>query len=167
MNPFSRVTQSFSAFWNERSPRERIQIASAATVAGCALIYVLLIAPALSGQAQLQKNLPALRLQAAQMEALSKEATALSTVPAQPPQPMSREIIEAALARKGLKAQNVGLTGEIAKLQLTSISFAALLECLDDLQKTARIVVAEANINALPKTDTVNAALTLRQQRSD
>ena len=159
--------QSFSEFWAVRDARERAMLAVAALVVTVGLAYALLIDPALSGRDQLNKNLPVLRQQVAQMQALSKEAAALSGKSASPLIAMSKENIEAALARNGLKPQSVMLTGDFAKVQLTAASFAGTLNWLDDMQKTALLSVVDANIVALDKTDMINATFTLRLQRND
>ena len=104
-----------------------------------------------------------LRQQVAQLQALAKQAALLSEKPVAPPISMSRENIEAALARNGLKAQNVMLSGDFAKVQLSAVSFASTLYWLEDMQKTARLSATDANIVALDKPDMVNATFTLRQ----
>jgi len=155
--------QSFSEFWAVRDARERAMLAVAALVVTVGLAYALLIDPALSGRDQLNKNLPVLRQQVAQMQALSKEAAALSGKSASPLIAMSKENIEAALARNGLKPQSVMLTGDFAKVQLSAVSFAGTLNWLDDMQKTALLSVVDANIVVLAQPDMVNAMFTLRQ----
>ena len=158
---------SFSEFWAVRDARERAMLAVAALVVTLGLFYALLIDPALSGRERLNKNLPVLRMQVAQMQALAKEAASFSGKSATPLTVMSKQNIEAALARNGLKPQNVLLTGDFAKVQLASVSFAGTLNWLDDMQKTALLSVVDANIVALPQPDMVNATFTLRQQRSE
>lgn len=159
----SQIQQNATAFWVERNARERKQLGLAAAVVVWALLYLLFIAPAISGRAQLEKTLPELRQQAAELQSLAKQATALSSVTATPVPPMTRETIEASLTSKGLKAQTVAPAGEVAKVQLSDVSFTGLLDWLDEIQKTSRITVVEANITAQPQTDIVNATLTLRQ----
>jgi general secretion pathway protein M len=155
--------QSFSEFWAVRDARERAMLVVAALVVTFGLAYALLIDPALAGRDRLNKNLPVLRQQVAQLQALSKEAATLSGKSASPLIAMSKENIEAALARNGLKPQNVMLTGDFAKVQLSSASFAGTLNWLDDMQKTVLLSVVDANIVALEKPDMVNATFTLRQ----
>lgn len=155
--------QSLSDFWAARDTRERAMLAVAAVAAALGLFYAVLIAPALTGRSQLNKNLPELRQQAAQLQVLAREAAAFSGKPAPPVAAISEESIKAALAHKGLKPQSVALAGEMVKVQLADASFSAILEWLDDMQKTARLSVADANIVALAQPDRVNAALTLRQ----
>lgn len=164
MNGFK---QSLSTFWSERNKREQNMLAAAVAVVVLGLVYALLIDPAVSGRADLEKKLPALRQQAAEVRALSREASALGSKTAAPPAAMTRESIETSLARKGLKAQSVTVSGELAKLQLSGASFSSITEWLADVQKTARMSVVEAVMEAQQQPDTVNANLTLRQQRGD
>jgi len=163
----NRSTQSFSEFWAARNPRERAMLAAAAAVVLLALIYMLLISPAQSGREQLAKSLPAMRQQVAQLQALAKEASGLSGTPAPEVQPVSKESLEAALARKGIKAQTVAVTGEIVRLQLPSVSFSGLIGWIDDMQKNVLLSVEEATIVALPQADMVNATLMLRQRKPE
>lgn len=163
-NLLNQSRQSFSEFWAARDARERAMLAAAAVVAVLGLIYAIMIDPALSGRERLNNSLPVLRQQAAQLQAMSKEAAAISASSAPAMTAMSRESIEAALARKSLKPQSVALTGNHAQVQLAAVSFAATLGWLDDMQKTAGISVVDANIVALAQADTVDVTLTLRQQ---
>ena len=163
----NRTRQSFSEFWAARDARERAMLAVAALVVIIGLAYALLIDPALTGRNRLNKNLPELRQQAAQLQALAKEAAIYSGKPAAPLLAMSKENVEKALAQNGLKAQSVVLSGDYAKVQLSSVSFAGTLNWLDNMQSTALLSVVDANIVALAQPDLVNATITLRQQRND
>ena len=131
------------------------------------LAYSVLIDPALTGREQLNRDLPVLRLQVAQLRALAKQAAQLSATPAVPPAAMTQDGIETALARNGLKAQDVLLNGDFAKVQLSSASFASMLFWLDEMQRTALLSVTDADIVALPQPDKVNATLTLRRAGTD
>jgi general secretion pathway protein M len=164
MNAFmTQMQQNLSAFWLERNARERKQIGFALIVTACALVYMLFVAPALSGRAQLEKSLPEMRLQAAELQNLAKEAATLSAATATPVAPMSKEIVEASLTSKGLKAQSIAPAGDVMKVQLSDVSFTGMLDWLDDMQKNLRITVVDANITAQAQSDIVNATLTLRQ----
>jgi general secretion pathway protein M len=164
----SGLKQSVSTFWGERNKRERNMLSAAIIVVVLGLFYMLLIDPAVSGRRDLEKRLPALRQQAAEVQALTKEAAGLSgKAAATPPAPMTKESLEASLSRTGLKPQSVVVTGELAKVQLTSVSFASTVDWLDQLQRTARVSVVDANIEAQAQVDTVNATLTLRQQKGE
>lgn len=159
------LKQTLMAFWEQRNQRERRMLIAAIAAVLAALFYMLLIDPAISGRGDLEKKLPVLRQQLAELQSLSKEATALSgKAAAAPAATVTRESIEASLARRGLKPQSVSLTGEIAKVQLPSASFAGLVDWLEETQRTARMSVVEANVEALTEADMVKATLTLRQQ---
>lgn len=167
LGKLSGVKQTASNFWSERNRRERIMLTAAIVVIVLGLFYLLLIDPAASGRKDLEKKLPALRQQAAEVRALAKEASGLSGSSAAPVPAMTRDSLEASLTRKGLKPQSVTLTGELAKVQLAAVSFAGTVDWLDELQRTARLSVVDANIEAQAQADTVNATVTLRQQRSE
>jgi general secretion pathway protein M len=166
MKPLGNVSglkQAISTFWGERNQRERnmLMLAMVAIVLG--LFYLLLIDPATSGRADLAKKLPALRQQAAEVQALAKEAGTLSAKTAAPPATLTKESLEASLARQGLKAQNLSVTGEMVKVQLSSASFAGTIDWLAEIQRTARLSVVDAKFDAQTQVDTVNATLTLRR----
>jgi len=158
---------SFTEFWAVRDARERAMLYAAFVAVMLGLIYALLIGPALTGRKQLNKDLPLLRQQVAKMQALSKEAAALTGKPATTVAAITREKIETSLARKGLKLQSLLLTGDYAKVQLAAVSFAGTLSWLDDMQKTALLSVVDANIVALNQPDLVDVTLTLRQARNE
>ena len=158
-----RSRLSFSEFWAARDARERTMLAAAALVVTFGLAYAVLIDPALTGRDRINKNMPELRQQVAQLQAMSKEALSLSGKSSAPIMALTKQNIETALARNGLKAQNVMLTGDFAKVQLTTVSFAGTMHWLDDMQKTALLTVVDSNIVALAQPDMVNATITLRQ----
>ena len=159
--------QSFLEFWAARDARERAMLSAAFVAVMLGLIYALLVEPALTGRKRLYNELPLLRQQVAQMQALTKQAAALSGKPAATAAAISREQIEASLARKSLKLQSLLLTGDNVKVQLAAASFSGTLSWLDEMQKTAQLSVLEANIVALDQPDRVNAAFTLRQARNE
>ncbi|HVK95287.1 MAG TPA: type II secretion system protein M [Noviherbaspirillum sp.] len=170
MNVASRLSgfkQTVSTFWSERNQREQRMLLVAMAVIVLGLIYVVLLDPALSGRSDLEKRLPALRQQAAQVQALSKEASALSAKTVTSPPAITRESIESSLTRQGLKPQSVSLTGELAKVQLNDVSFASTIDWLVEMQRSARLSVIDAKIDAQAQADKVNATFTLRQQRTE
>lgn len=163
----NELQESAAAFWVARNAAERKLLAAGAALLTLGLIYAILFGPALSGRAQLEKSLPPLRQQAADMQAMAGQAATLAAVSAPAPVALTKESIEASLARKGLKPQTVALSGDLVRLQLPSVSFAGLLDWLDDMQKSAALSVLEANIAALAQVDTVSATLTLRLQKNE
>lgn len=165
-NFITQLKLSLAEFWSVRDARERKMLTIAAVVVALSLIYALLISPALTGRELLRKKLPALREQAVQMQALSKEVGSYGEPTLPTVTTMSQASITAALSRLNLKPQNVTVTGDFAQVQLVEVSFANTLDWLKDMQKTALISVSEANITALAQPDKVDVKITLQQHRN-
>ncbi len=163
----SSLKESSTIFWNARNARERAILASAGLALALCLIYAIFFGPALNGRAQLSKDLPMLRQQAAELQALSKQAGELNRAGGPAPAPISQESVATSLVSRGMKPQSLSVTDDVVRVQLAPVSFAGLLDWLDDQQKTSRLSVVDANFVALPQTDMVNATLTLRQHRSE
>ncbi len=159
----SQYQQGAAAFWQERTEQERSFLSVGAGAAALALVYALLIAPAVDGRAQLLKDMPQLRLDAAEIEALARQAGELSRQTPPPAPAMSRDSLSKSLAARGLAAQSVSLTGDYAKLQMSGASFAGLAAWLDGVRRDSRITVQDAAIVALPTAGLVDATITLRQ----
>jgi len=162
-----RSVQSFSKFWTARDARERAMLTAAAITVILGLAYLLMINPALAGREKMNNDLPQLRQQVAQLQALTNEAKALSAMPAPAVAPINRKMIEDALTHNGMKPKSVILTGDYAKVQLDAVSFASTLGWLDEMQKTDLLAVVDANIVALAQADLVDVTLTLRQTRNE
>ena len=158
-----RYKHMASAFWQARTEQERQFLSVGGGLAALALLYAVLIGPAVAGRARLQKELPLLRQEAAEIETLARQAGELARLAPAPAAPMSRASLTAALAAQGLQAQTLSLTGEYAKLQLNGASFAALSAWLDGQRRDSRVLVQEASIVALPTAGLVDASITLRQ----
>lgn len=153
--------QAWQNFWQMRDARERKMLLSAVVVVIAALMYGLLLSPALTARAQLAKALPLLHEQVAAMQALSNQAASLPQQTAAPA--MSKETLTAALITHGLKAADLSMMNDNAQLQLKAASFAQTLAFLNDIQKSAHIVVSEAKITALATPDQIDASFTLHQ----
>ena len=169
---WQKISTPLSLYWTQRNQREQRLLAAAGALILIAVIYLLLLDPALSGRARLQKDLPALRQQAAELQALTAKAISLSGQQAErPASPLTKEAIETALKSKGLNPQSVVLSGDMAKVQLSAVAFAGLLDWLDEAQKTAHWQVADANVTAPAGTNAqpgiVNATVTLWQQKHE
>jgi general secretion pathway protein M len=131
------------------------------------LVYALLIDPALMGRAKLKHDLPELHQQVAQMQALSKKISALAVKATPTAETVTREKIDETLARYSLTAQNILLTGEYVKVQLTAMPFSDTLAWIEELQKSMRLSVVDADFVALDKADMADIKLTLRQARNE
>ncbi len=159
-----QISQSWSAFWLQRTAQERTLLRWCAVVVLAAMVYFVLLAPALNGRAQLTKTLPDLRLKAAEIQNLAKEAQLYLNQAPPAVKSMTKESLETALTQRGLTVQSVSLTSDFAKVQLAAVSFAGLINWLDEEQKINRIIVLDAAIVAQPVAGMVNATLTLKQR---
>jgi len=157
------VRERALAWWLSRTDQERKFLAVGGGVAAVALVYAILLAPALEGRETLKRTLPNLRQQAAQMQTLAAEAQALAASPAPQVPPMSSEALTASMAQRGLKAGSITMTGEYAKVQLNGVSFANLVSWLDAQRRENRVQVQDAAFTALAAVGQVDATLTLRQ----
>lgn len=166
-NFLKQTRQSFGEFWTARAAHERKILAAGAGVILLTLVYSLLIDPAWNGRKQLNRELPGLRQQVAQLQSMSREAAALSEKSAHALPPIIESDIEAALARNGLKPQSVTLAGGITQVKLAAAPFSATMAWIEEMQKSALLSVAEANIVALSRPDMIDATLTLRQPRQE
>lgn len=167
MKPIVQAVQGYrlagAAFWQARTDQERRFLGVGGTLAGLALVYALLIAPAVNGRAQLLKDLPQLRQEAAEIEALARQAAELARLTPPAAAPVSRASLAQSLTARGLTPQSLSMTGEYTKLQLNGASFAALVTWLDAVRRDSRVAVQDAKIVALPTPGLVDASVTLRQ----
>lgn len=158
-----QLRERFALLWLARTEQERKLLLGGAIVAACALVYALFVGPALTGRAQLQKDLPQLRQQAAQLRAMALEAGELARQPVAQVTPMTRESLTASLVALGITAQSLSMTGEYGRLQVSAVSFANLVGWLDAQRRENRIALQDGAFTALPTAGQVDATLTLHQ----
>jgi type II secretory pathway component PulM len=94
-------------YWAERGPVERELLASIAFFAGSALIVLVLIKPALSAIARLERELPDASGQAARLETLLSEVRALKSRPVATVALDTPAALEQSLAAVGLSAERL------------------------------------------------------------
>lgn len=153
----------FAALWLARTPQERRFLSIGGGVVLAALLYLILVAPAVEGRAALRRTLPQLRQQAAELQAMAQEARTLAQAPSTQVPVLSRDAVDASLRGRGLTPQSLSVTGEYIKLQLNNVPYAGLAAWLDEQRHTNRVLVQDAVVSALPAAGQVDAALTLRQ----
>jgi general secretion pathway protein M len=152
-----------AAFWGARTEQERRFRAVGGAVVGLGLVYGLLIDPALSGRERLRRELPVLRQEAAELQALATQASQLAGQQAPPVAALTRDALNAVLASRGLTPQNLVATGEYFKIEFKGVPFAGLISWLDDARRENRIVVQDGSVTAQDTAGMVDATLTLRQ----
>ncbi|KAF3996612.1 type II secretion system protein GspM [Glaciimonas immobilis] len=167
-----KLQASLGSFWAQRNRSERRLLTSLIVFIVVALVYLTFVDPARQGRTRLQKELPTLHQQSAELQALIAKAAALPARQASANiLPLSKDTLEASIKSKGLNPQSVIVNGETAKVQFSGVAFAALFDWLNDAQKNAHWQVSEANVNASSgrdvQSDSVNATITLLQQHHE
>lgn len=159
---------SLMAFWRERNARERRVLALGGLLLAGVLLWLLAIEPALDGRQRWQKELPQLRADAAQVQALSQQLSSAPPRPATAAQTVDKAALESGLAAHGLKAQALTLNatgGELlVRATFSDVSFASLTEWLQQQQRASQLVVSDAAVSARERLDRVDAQLTLRRR---
>jgi general secretion pathway protein M len=150
-------------FWQARTEQERKFLSVGGAVLALALAYAVLVAPAMEGRTKLRRELPELRQQEAELQALALQAAALKGQPSVAPPAMTRDSLTASLAGRSLTAQSVAITGEYARLQLNNVSYPGLVDWLATQRRDGRLTVEEAVFNAQSTPGQVDATLTLHQ----
>lgn len=162
MKRASGQQQRIAAAWQSRTLRERRVLLVGVAFLSVLLIWWWLIDPALSTRKKMQQQLPELRAQSAQLQALAKEVTELpAVVPAT--QPMSRQELERLLNASGLKAQQITVADNTVTLNFSDTSFSALTEWLQKVQREQQLSVIEATVTARERLDRVDATLSLQR----
>lgn len=162
-----RLREQVIVYWTARTEQERKYLIVGAGIVAGALVYALFIEPAWSGKQKLERELPQLRQDAAQLQAMAQEAAQLTGQAAPPFTPMTREALAASLAARAIQPGSLTVAGESAKLQVSNVAFANLYAWLDAQRRESRIMVADATVTALPAAGQVDASITLTQPRPD
>ncbi len=151
--------------WQARTARERRWLSVMVTVLAITLIWLLLIEPAWREREKLQRNLPQLRMQAAQMRALAEQHKSLPA-PTQA-RPLDNAALEQVLQVHGLRAQRIAVTADDVRLQFDAVPFAQLLQALASLQKEQRLSVRDASLEATADAGQVKGQLQLRRMGNE
>jgi general secretion pathway protein M len=155
-------------FWSERGPRERALIASGASVAAAMLLYLVLIEPAYSAIARLQRALPNTRAQSAQLEALLGEVRALKSRPAVAGAggADAPTAIEQSLAAAGLKAARVvPLANGALQLTFANVPYAAWSVWLAAAERELGMHAVSVTVKATAAPGNADVELALRSGR--
>ena len=155
-----------AAWWGARTEQEQRMLGIGGIVVALGLVWGVLIDPALTGRARLQKDLPQLNQQVAELQALAGEASQLAAQPAVQPQPLSKDGVAARLQAAGLATQNLAVTGDYIKVEFKGVPFAGLVTWLDAMRREQRVAVQEGSVTQQGPAGQVDANLTLRQESS-
>lgn len=155
------------AYWTARTAQERRFLAAGGVVIVAALLYLVLLEPAIDGRDRLQRALPQLRQQSAQLQAMAEQARALASQPAASPAAapglLTREVLAASMTARGLDPATLSMSGELITLQLNDVLFANLVAWLDEVGREHRVQVQEAQVSSQGAPGHVAGTLTLRR----
>jgi len=157
------------AFWMERAPRERAVLAALGAIVVIALLYLVLIEPAVNGIKRLERGLPQTRSQAAQLDSLLGEVKALKSRPqvATVSPVEARSALDKSLASAGMKAARVvPLSDGDLQITFANVPFATWSVWLAGIERElgARAISVNANSNGTPGNVDVELALRLARR---
>jgi general secretion pathway protein M len=153
------VIAGLRAWWVGLARRERILAAGAASFVLLVLVYVVAIEPAWKTRQRLAAELPRLREQADEVQALAQEASQLKGLGvAAESAGAARAALEQSLARAGLPAARVAVLDE-RRLAVSAggVSVAQWLAWTDEAARDSRLRIAAARISRGPARGIVDA----------
>ena len=148
-------------YWRDRQPRERTILGWGVVCVLAAVLYSVCFEPALSGREKLQKNLPAMRQQAAELQSLLDMAANPPPPITQAMMPLSPVTVAESLKKQALTSTQIDVQGNMIKIQFSGVAFFSVLDWLDQIHRNSRWQVKEASFT--PQSVGVNASVTLGQ----
>lgn len=164
------MTEALFQWWRSMGTRERRLVLLAAAVLLIALVYQVLFEPAWKGRRAIAKELPTLRVQVAQMDALGIEARRLAAIPAgnQSPQAIRRVFEEsAAAAGFGRQLTQITLSGEVLDVRFSDVGFASWLGWFESALRETRLRVIDVSIQREATPGQASIRLALEAPRRD
>jgi general secretion pathway protein M len=160
---------ALAEFWAQRAPREKLALAAAAAVVALAAIYLLLVEPAATGIARLERTLPAMRAQAEQLDRLLAEVAGLKSRP-QPavlPPAEAKAALERSLQAAGLQAARiVPLSEGDLQIAFANVPYAAWTTWLAGVERElgARATSVAARATGTPGAADIEVTLRLARR---
>jgi general secretion pathway protein M len=140
-----KAQEILRARWEGLAPREKILTASAAVLVALALIWLVLLGPALATLRSAEAQRRALDEQLRQMQLLQAQAQALQAQPKQNHDDATRLLELSVRQRLGTTAR-ILIAGDRATVTLTGTSPDALAQWLAQARANARALPGEARI---------------------
>jgi general secretion pathway protein M len=163
------LRQEFQQYWSERAPRERRLLTVGAIFLLLLTLYFLLVYPAASGIARLQRLVPQTRLQAGELEALVAEAKSLrSLAPAAAPGGAdARAAIGTSLEAAGLKTtHNVPMANGEVHLSFVDVPFSKWATWLASAERSLGVHAVAVTVKAAATPGNTDIELSLRLPRA-
>ena len=164
------MIENLLARWAGLAPRERRFVAGGALLVVATIVYLALFEPAWQGRRKIQAELPALRSQVGQIDALANEARQLAAIPAvdETPQALRRQF-EQSLAAAGLKdhVTQMNFSGGVLDVRFSAVPFAGWVAWLDSALRETRLRVVDAVVTRDAVNGTATVKLALEGPRRD
>lgn len=138
-------TEALRARWKALAPREQSLVLAAAALVTLALLWWVLLAPAIRTLREAPLRHAELDAQLQRMQALQAEALQLQAAPAAPPGDPSQALRNALTQRLGTQAQ-IAVLGDRATVTLKGAPADGLAEWLAQARSNARTVPVEARL---------------------
>lgn len=157
---------AWQARWTAMTLRERAMLLAGAGMMVLAILFLVAFEPAWNGRAKLQKELPRLREEAAQLEQLAREATQLKAQGQEHVTPGGlTEALKASLAQKGLEARLAAQPDGSVQVSLGAVHAGVLMTWIETVQRELRVRVSGLKLEQTEKPGTVDAELTFAAGR--
>ena len=149
-------------FWATMGLRERRLVAVMLAVVVIALLYLVAFEPAWKGRQKLDRELPLLRQEVAQVDALAAEIKRTSAASLTSANLRGlRDEVERSLERAKLKATSIIGNDESLEVRLAAVPFQEVLAWQQVVQKDLRLKTARLAVARDTKAGLVTAQITL------
>lgn len=145
MPPPRAMAAALRTHWASLAPREQTLVLAAATVLGLALLWWLLLAPALAQLRASPARHAALDEQLQQMQALQAQALHLKDIP-RPTGNETLPVLWRSLGQQLSAGTQMSTTGDRAAITLKDVPPEALAQWLAQVRSTTRAVPTEARL---------------------
>ena len=143
--PPRAMAAALRTHWASLAPREQTLVLAAATVLGLALLWWLLLAPALAQLRASPARHAALDAQLQQMQALQAQALHLKDIP-RPTGNETLPVLWRSLGQQLSAGTQMSTTGDRAAITLKDVPPEALAQWLAQVRSTTRAVPTEARL---------------------
>ncbi|AOJ11718.1 type II secretion system protein GspM [Burkholderia mayonis] len=160
----TELNETLTQFWEGRTAREKLLLGWGGAALVVVIAYSVLWSPAQEGRAQIQRQLPTMRHELAEMTAQANEARSLAAA-AQGVAPTGialKDALTASLSDHGLAAAAPQIVGGGVQIQLKNASFPAWTQWLDDVRRQFKAQVVEAHVTGLKEDGQVDLTAVLQ-----
>ena len=137
--------QALRTHWAGLAPREQAMVAAAAAVVALALVWWIVLGPAVTTLREAEAQHRALDAQLQQMRRLQAQARAMQAQPRQPQAESMRQLESAIRQQLGTSAR-YSIAGDRVTVNLTNAPAPALAQWLAQVRANARAIASEARL---------------------